>query len=193
MMKNKKIPIIIAAVLVVAFACGGFLYIQSENTKAAALVQQQEQAEAEQAEADRIAAEQAVAEQAEADRLAAEQAAAEQAEADRIEVEQATAEQAEAERLAAEQAAAEQAEAERIAAEQAAAKPKPTPPTPPAAPKQNSIPNDGGIDQGPEGNKPGYIYVPGYGYVKDEGGGVITGDNPNDENNLSGNKIGTMN
>lgn len=31
--------------------------------------------------------------------------------------------------------------------------------------------NDG-IDHGPEGDKPGMIYIPGYGYIVDEGGGV---------------------
>ncbi|WP_425332270.1 signal recognition particle-docking protein FtsY [Shewanella algae] len=80
-----------------------------------------EKAQAEQAEAERIAAEKAQAEQAEAERLAAEKAQAEQAEAERIAVEKAQAEQAEAERIAAEKAQAEQAEAERIAAEKAQA------------------------------------------------------------------------
>lgn len=44
----------------------------------------------------------------------------------------------------------------------------------------------------PFGNIPGYIYIQGYGYVKDEGGGVITGDNPLLEEDMSGHKIGSM-
>ncbi|PSS68509.1 signal recognition particle-docking protein FtsY [Shewanella algae] len=80
-----------------------------------------EKAQAEQAEAERIAAEKAQAEQAEAERIAAEKAQAERAEAERLAAEKAQAEQAEAERIAAEKAQAEQAEAERIAAEKAQA------------------------------------------------------------------------
>ena len=49
--------------------------------------------------------------------------------------------------------------------------------------------NDG-IDHGPEGDKPGMIYIPGYGYIVDEGGGVIEGNPEGAEN---GNKIGVMN
>ena len=49
--------------------------------------------------------------------------------------------------------------------------------------------NDG-IDHGPEGDKPGYIYIPGYGYIVDQGGGVIEGSPEGAEN---GNKIGVMN
>ncbi|WP_335900024.1 signal recognition particle-docking protein FtsY, partial [Shewanella algae] len=76
-------------------------------------------AQAERAEAERLAAEKAQAEQAEAERIAAEKAQAEQAEAERIAAEKAQAERAEAERLAAEKAQAERAEAERLAAEKA--------------------------------------------------------------------------
>ena len=46
------------------------------------------------------------------------------------------------------------------------------------------------IDHGPEGDKPGYIYIPGYGYIVDQGGGVIEGSPEGAEN---GNKIGVMN
>ena len=49
--------------------------------------------------------------------------------------------------------------------------------------------NDG-IDHGPEGDKPGMIYIPGYGYITDEGGGIIEGSPEGAEN---GNKIGVMN
>lgn len=56
-------------------------------------------------------------------------------------------------------------------------------------PESKQTANDG-IDHGPEGDKPGYIYVPGYGYIVDEGGGVIEGSPEGAEN---GNKIGVMN
>lgn len=46
------------------------------------------------------------------------------------------------------------------------------------------------IDHGPEGDIPGYIYVPGYGYIVDEGGGLIEGSPEGDEN---GDKIGVIN
>lgn len=57
---------------------GGYLYIQNENAKEAALIQQQEQEAAEKAEAERIAAEKEAAEKAEAERLEEEKKAAEQ-------------------------------------------------------------------------------------------------------------------
>ena len=41
-----------------------------------------------------------------------------------------------------------------------------------------------------QGDKPGYIYIPGYGYIVDQGGGVIEGSPEGAEN---GNKIGVMN
>jgi hypothetical protein len=80
-----------------------------------------EQAAAEKARAEKLAAEQAAAEKAKAEKLAAEQAAAEKARAEKLAAEQAAAEKARAEKLAAEQAAAEKARAEKLAAEQAAA------------------------------------------------------------------------
>ncbi|TVL47102.1 signal recognition particle-docking protein FtsY [Shewanella algae] len=99
---------------------------QAERAEAERLAA--EKAQAEQAEVERIAAENAQAERAEAERLAAEKAqaeaerlAAEKAEAERIAAEKAQVEQAEAERLAVERAQAEQAEAERLAAEKAQA------------------------------------------------------------------------
>ncbi|MEG1778451.1 MAG: hypothetical protein RR209_05670, partial [Angelakisella sp.] len=54
-------------------------------------------------------------------------------------------------------------------------------------------PHDG-PEVGPFGNVEGYIYIPGYGYVEDNGGGVNEGTNGsvNDVDNLSGEKIGTM-
>ena len=76
-MKQKKTAVIIAVVLAVALACGGgYMYIQSENAKQAALIEQQEAEE--KAEAERIAAEKEAAEREEAERIAAEQEAAEQ-------------------------------------------------------------------------------------------------------------------
>jgi chemotaxis protein histidine kinase CheA len=87
---------------------------------------EEEQAEAERVEAERAAAEQAEAARAEAERTEAERVAAEHKEAERVaaehqEAERVAAEQAQAERVAAEQAEAERIEAEHIAAEQAEA------------------------------------------------------------------------
>ena len=121
--KNAFIVIVLAAILVCS---GGYFYVQSENTKATASVQLQEQMAAEKAEADRLAIEKAAeekaaaekiaAEKAEADRLAAEKAAEEKATAEKIAVEK-----AEADRLATEKVAEEKAEADRLAAERTAA------------------------------------------------------------------------
>ena len=74
---KKKVSLIIAGVMIVALVGGGgYLYIQNENAKEAALIQQQEAAE--KAEAERIAAEKEAAEKAEAERLEEEKKAAEQ-------------------------------------------------------------------------------------------------------------------
>ena len=73
--------------------------------------------------------------------------------------------------------------------------PATTPTTPTTETTENTVSeskqtvNDG-IDHGPEGDKPGYIYIPGYGYIVDQGGGVIEGSPEGAEN---GNKIGVMN
>jgi hypothetical protein len=64
-------------------------------------------------------------------------------------------------------------------------------PVQPAKPEYKPSDKDT-VEKGPEGDKPGYIYVPGYGYVKDEGGGVDIGDNPNDASD-PGKPIGNMN
>ena len=99
-MKHRKVSMLIAGGLAAALICaGGYFYIQNENAKQAALIEQQ-----------------IAEEKAEAERIAAEKEAAEKAEAERI-----AAEKAEAERIAAEKEAAEKAEAERIAAEKGAA------------------------------------------------------------------------
>ena len=177
-MKNKRTAII-AAVLVAALACGGgYIYVQAENAKAAeaaALVLQQEQEAAAQAEAERIAeAEKLAAEE----KAAAEKLATAQAEADRLAAEAKAAEesaQAEAERLAAEQAAA-QAEANKVIADN----PKTT--TAEAPKQNNNTGNNAGaadVDNGPEGNKPGYVYIPGIGYIEGE-----WGDNSGQENKM---------
>lgn len=78
-MKIKKIPIIIASVFAGALVCGGgYLYVQSENAKAAAALVQQEQVAAEKAEFDKLAAKKAeadkVVEKAVADKLEADKA-----------------------------------------------------------------------------------------------------------------------
>lgn len=76
---KKKVSLIIAGVMIVALVGGGsYLYIQNENAKEAALIQQQEQEAAEKAEAERIAAEKAEAERLEEAKKAAEQEAEEQ-------------------------------------------------------------------------------------------------------------------
>ncbi|MBM6899408.1 hypothetical protein H6B10_06760 [Gemmiger formicilis] len=76
---KKKVSLIIAGVMIVALVGGGgYLYIQNENAKEAALIQQQEQEAAEKAEAERIAAEKEAAEKAEAERLEEAKKAAEQ-------------------------------------------------------------------------------------------------------------------
>eukprot|EP01039_Chlorochromonas_danica_P007024 gene7024-7768_t len=84
-------------------------------------IKQQQKAEADRLEAERLAAEKAEAERLEAERLAAEKAEAERLEAERLAAEKAEAERLEAERLAAEKAEAERLEAERLAAEKAEA------------------------------------------------------------------------
>ncbi|MGO2372633.1 MAG: signal recognition particle-docking protein FtsY [Pseudoalteromonas prydzensis] len=76
-----------------------------------------EKAEAERAEQQRIAAEKAEAERVEQQRIAAEKAEAEHAEQQRIAAEKAEAERVEQQRIAAEKAEAEHAEQQRIAAE----------------------------------------------------------------------------
>jgi fused signal recognition particle receptor len=81
-----------------------------------------EQAEAERLEQQRIAAEEAEAERAEQQRIAAEQAEAERLEQQRIVAEQAEAERLEQQRIVAEQAEAERLEQQRIAVEQAEAR-----------------------------------------------------------------------
>ncbi|MBE0377824.1 signal recognition particle-docking protein FtsY [Pseudoalteromonas prydzensis] len=80
-----------------------------------------EKAEAERVEQERIAAEKAEAEHAEQQRIAAEKAEAEHAEQQRIAAEKAEAERVEQQRIAAEKAEAEHAEQQRIAAEKAEA------------------------------------------------------------------------
>ena len=80
-----------------------------------------EKAEAERAEQQRIAAEKAEAERVEQQRIAAEKAEAEHAEQQRIAAEKAEAERAEQQRIAAEKAEAERLEQQRIAAEKAEA------------------------------------------------------------------------
>ena len=73
--------------------------------------------------------------------------------------------------------------------------PATTPTTPTTETTENTVSeskqtvNDG-IDHGPEGDKPGYIYIPGYGYILDEGGGLIMGSPEGPE---TGEKIGVMN
>ncbi|WP_275074500.1 signal recognition particle-docking protein FtsY [Pseudoalteromonas ostreae] len=98
--------------------------IVAEQAEAERLEQQRiaaEQAEAERLEQQRIVAEQAEAERLEQQRIAAEQAEAERLEQQRIVAEQAEAERLEQQRIAAEQAEAERLEQQRIAAEQAEA------------------------------------------------------------------------
>ncbi|MFT6788614.1 MAG: fused signal recognition particle receptor [Pseudoalteromonas rhizosphaerae] len=96
--------------------------IAAEQAEAERLEQQRiaaEEAEAERAEQQRIAAEQAEAERLEQQRIVAEQAEAERLEQQRIVAEQAEAERLEQQRIAAEQAEAERLEQQRIVAEQA--------------------------------------------------------------------------
>ena len=81
-----------------------------------------QQAEVERLEQQRIAAEQAEAERLEQQRIAAEEAEAERAEQQRIAAEQAEAERLEQQRIVAEQAEAERLEQQRIAVEQAEAR-----------------------------------------------------------------------
>ncbi|MBB1506406.1 signal recognition particle-docking protein FtsY [Pseudoalteromonas sp. SG41-1] len=98
--------------------------IAAEQAEAERLEQQRiaaEEAEAERAEQQRIAAEQAEAERLEQQRIVAEQAEAERLEQQRIVAEQAEAERLEQQRIAAEQAGAERLEQQRIVAEQAEA------------------------------------------------------------------------
>jgi fused signal recognition particle receptor len=98
--------------------------IAAEQAEAERLEQQRiaaEEAEAERAEQQRIAAEQAEAERLEQQRIVAEQAEAERLEQQRIVAEQAEAERLEQQRIAAEQAEAERLEQQRIVAEQAEA------------------------------------------------------------------------
>jgi chemosensory pili system protein ChpA (sensor histidine kinase/response regulator) len=102
-------------------ALGAFEPEQAVAERAAAEKLAAEQAAMAQAAAEKLAAEQAAAAQATAEKLAAEQAAAAQAAAEKLAAEQAAAAQAAAEKLAAEQAVAAQAAAEKLAAEQAAA------------------------------------------------------------------------
>ncbi|MBB1365160.1 signal recognition particle-docking protein FtsY [Pseudoalteromonas sp. SR44-5] len=98
--------------------------IAAEQAEAERLEQQRiaaEEAEAERAEQQRIAAEQAEAERLEQQRIVAEQAEAERLEQQRIVAEQAEAERLEQQRIVAEQAEAERLEQQRIVAEQAEA------------------------------------------------------------------------
>ena len=65
----------------------------------------------------------------------------------------------------------------------------PITPEPEPSPEYNDIDN---FYPGPEGHKPGYIYVPGFGYLKDEKGGSKQGTGGCYIEDLSGIQIGNM-
>lgn len=179
MMTKKRGTLIAVAVLVAALIFGaGYLYTQNENAKEAARIEQQQ-----------------AAEKAKAERIAAEKAAAEKAAAERAAVVQKL-------KAAVEQAAAAQAAKQ---AEESAAEPSVTEPSAETTYNEEPVYSgeepsysdgadnsyDDGYDDGPEGYKPGFVYVPGYGYIE-IGNGAGSGSTGEAVDNGQGNNTGMI-